>query len=192
MSHPSNHDHRMFPRTFTFCCSLWGWLWPDRTHGRATACGMFQKPVTFRDVVVDFTRGEWGLLGPTQRILYHDVMLRNYSNLGPWVRFPCLFFIHVTCPFPHVFTTWVYLSPALSPVTHTQIGPCSDLCPPVGSLLCRVDTLSRITRERPLLCLRHTHCITGPVGSWLACDNSINSSLLLSNYGRDSPAANQM
>lgn len=42
---------------------------------------MFQKPVTFKDLVVDFTREEWGLLGPTQRSLFHDVMLRNYSNL---------------------------------------------------------------------------------------------------------------
>ncbi|XP_077601421.1 zinc finger protein 74-like [Crocuta crocuta] len=30
---------------------------------------------------MDFTQEEWGLLGPTQRILHHDMMLRNYSNL---------------------------------------------------------------------------------------------------------------
>uniref|UniRef100_A0A8C4MN88 KRAB domain-containing protein n=1 Tax=Equus asinus asinus TaxID=83772 RepID=A0A8C4MN88_EQUAS len=57
------------------------------------------KPVTFKDLVVDFTREEWGLLGPTQRILFHDMMLRNYSNLvslhqcfpppfSPWTGLP--------------------------------------------------------------------------------------------------------
>ncbi|XP_021574004.1 neurotrophin receptor-interacting factor homolog [Carlito syrichta] len=40
-----------------------------------------EEPVTFQDVAVDFSREEWGLLGPTERTEYHDIMLETFGHL---------------------------------------------------------------------------------------------------------------
>ncbi|XP_036730328.1 zinc finger protein 10 isoform X2 [Balaenoptera musculus] len=37
--------------------------------------------VTFKDILVNFTREEWKLLDPAQQLMYKDVMLENYRNL---------------------------------------------------------------------------------------------------------------
>ncbi|XP_074164154.1 zinc finger protein 846-like isoform X4 [Sminthopsis crassicaudata] len=45
---------------------------------RSPSC---QEVVTFRDIIVDFTEEEWGLLDSSQKELYKEVTLESVQNL---------------------------------------------------------------------------------------------------------------
>ncbi|XP_054832719.1 zinc finger protein 707-like [Eublepharis macularius] len=52
-----------------------------------------QGRVSFEEVAVHFSKGEWSLLSPAQRALYKEVMLENFgtvASLGPEIAKPDL------------------------------------------------------------------------------------------------------
>ncbi|XP_058028131.1 zinc finger protein interacting with ribonucleoprotein K-like [Ahaetulla prasina] len=52
-----------------------------RRTGGGLALTQQTQPVSFEEVSVCFSKGEWSLLGPSQRVLYKEVMQENYENV---------------------------------------------------------------------------------------------------------------
>lgn len=70
--------------------------------GNHIVCALFQESVSFEDVAVKFTLGEWALLDSSQKTLYRDVMgetLLNLMSIGKNTTCShCLFSKRATVP----------------------------------------------------------------------------------------------